>query len=177
MGRLLLAPSDELEHTTGAILLRPHRGAGKLDPSIVIEGLALDAENLAATDQLAGFVAPEKSIASTGRLGELREKWDYGDDFFSFIDFRQIAATITQPDGESGKQLQALLEREPDAAAALAEMRKPVCREEISGIADVWPMLVGGYRDLVIEADRVSGVSHMAMEINHQQLSDTLQLL
>ncbi len=136
----------------------------------------LDPDDLAMADALAGFVAPKASLATSGKLDALLKKWNYGDDFFSFLDIREIANTLTDGDSESGKQLAQLLSTDASAAAAVAEMRKPVCQQEISGIAEVWPMMVGGYRDLVISDNSVSGSSHAAVEINHRQLSETLQL-
>ncbi len=139
-------------------------------------GVLLNADDQDMAERLAGFALPKESIKATGKLDKLLEKWDYGDDFFSFLDTRRIADTLTNADSESGKQLDSLLATDASAAAAVAEMRKPVCQQEITGIAEVWPMMVGGYRNLEISDDSVSGSSHAAVEINHQQLTDTLQL-
>ncbi len=168
-GSYRLYQPTEKEEVDVAILV----GTDKQDAVI---GVLLDASDLAMADKIAGFSKPEQSIKASGKLEQLRAKWDYGDDFLSFVDARQIADTLTNADSESGKQLNSLLATDPSAAASVAELRTPVCQQEINGIADVWPMLVAGYRDLEIGKKRINGSSHMAVEINHQQLVDTLQL-
>ena len=59
----------------------------------------------------------------------------------------------------------------------LQVMRSEPCRSEIKSITDNWPQLVMGIKHFDVTADKLSYISHVAAEVRHQKLLETLQLM
>src|SRR5690606_38422903 len=88
-----------------------------------------------------GLTPPEHSIAETGELSALAEKYDFRAYWAGFFDLQRIAAAFLDEPSGINDALLTLLEHDREA---LSE----VCREEIRAFAGAVPRIVTGYTDI-----------------------------
>ena len=147
------------------------------DGTDLIVSFLPDGEDTALVNSITGVTPPARSIVASGELKQLRKQWDYGDEMVSYVDFEQIAATITDTESDASKQLTQLLKDDSQAQQGLAMMRSEPCRAEVSALAASWPMVVSGARKFDVTEKEVAYQSHMAVVVKHELLRDTLMLL
>jgi len=154
-------------------------GAAKAVELIVshYEGDAVFTMALADTDAQSlsvalGMEKPSSSLKSSGAVQQMQSEYDYLPDSLGFLSIKEIITALTSTNNSAGETL---AELEQGDQAWLQEIRSPVCAAEFSGIADVWPRWVTGYRELEYSEEGLSGEFHMAIEIKHDALNATLQ--
>lgn len=91
-----------------------------------------------------GLVLPQKSMADSGELGELAERYGFQSQFFMLLDITRLVSTFLDDPAGTNKELLGLVDY---AAATLSD----VCKAEIRGMAGIVPRLVGGYTEVSTE--------------------------
>ncbi|MEH6357923.1 MAG: hypothetical protein V7745_02975 [Pseudomonadales bacterium] len=119
-----------------------------------------------------GFQQPVESLKDSGTIQRIKNEYGYLPDSLGYLSVKQLVTALTSNDNSAGKTLAALDSGNQDW---LQEMRSPICAAEFSGIADVWPRWVTGYRGLEYSEKGFSGEFHMAIEIKNAALNTTLQ--
>lgn len=119
-----------------------------------------------------GLRQPAKSLKDSGAVQLIKKEYGYLPDSLGYLSVKQVITALTGSDNSAGKTLAAL---DSGNQAWLQEMRTPQCAAEFSGIAEVWPRWVTGYRELEYSDKGFSGEFHMAIEIKHDALNTTLQ--
>lgn len=141
------------------------------------DGDAIFTVALADTDQqdlsiVLGLTQPAKSLKDIGAVQQMKEEYGYLPASLGYLSVKEVITALTSSDNSAGQTLAALGDGNQ---AWLQEMRSPACAAEFSGIADVWPRWVTGYRELEYSEKGFSGEFHMAIEIKHDALNATLQ--
>ncbi len=88
-----------------------------------------------------GIDLPARSIAQSGYLDTLAEKYGYQSYGVGFVDFERIVATFLDNPSGVDAELMALMDYD---ASSLTD----VCRAEIRSVAAIGPRLVTGYTDV-----------------------------
>ena len=88
-----------------------------------------------------GLTPPEKSIADSGELEAIAEKYGLTAHYAGFFDVEKIAATFIEPQTGANADLLAIMGHD---AAALSD----VCKAEIRDVAAIMPRMVLGYTDV-----------------------------
>ncbi len=101
-----------------------------------------------------GIAKPARSVAASGELAQLAERYGYTSFGAGYVDFRRIAAVFL--DEQSGVNAEVLALADYDHTRL-----SDVCREEIRGMAAIAPRLVTGYTEY--SAERM--VSNTVLEL------------
>ena len=88
-----------------------------------------------------GLTPPETSIADSGVLEEIANKYGFTSHYAGFIDLEAIASTFVDPQTGVNADLLAMLEHD-------ASMLSDVCKAEIRGMAGIAPRMVLGYNHI-----------------------------
>ena len=117
----------------------------------------------------------QQSIADSGVLASVSDKYDYDPRGFGFIDFQQLATMVVDPASESGSRFLASLDAEN--ASKLKTYQTPACQAEFKRLAEIWPRATMGYKTLGKSGDRYNVESHFALELNQPEIASALALL
>lgn len=128
-------------------------------------------------DRVLGLSKPPTTMTDSGKLDKLRKRWGYAEQYAAFIDFRVLADILTSDQSQASKDITELFGDDIDRMSRLALMRSEPCRAEINALAANWPMAVLGVHELDASDDEIRYVTHMATEVGHTALKDTLKLL
>ncbi len=146
------------------------------DTDLVI-ALVSNAGEAAQLDRVIGIDKPDATMAQSGKLDKIKKRWGYGDQYAGFIDTSVVTDILTSNKSQASKDIAALNESDADSRAFFEMMQSEPCRGEINSVSDNWPMVVMGLQDMNVSEDEISYVSHMATEIGHTQLKETLKLV
>ena len=102
---------------------------------------ALSDEQLGA---VLGMALPARSIADSGELAELADRYGFAAYGLGYLDVRRIAAPFVDSASAVDAELLALMDYDADVLS-------DVCRTEIRAMAGVMPRVVTGYTDITTE--------------------------
>jgi len=125
-----------------------------------------------------GQKKPDSSLARTGRLQSLQEKYELHPSLIGFMDHRQLMTGLTTTNGNRmAAMVHELSPKLKDASKGLAELRTDGCRNDLAAVADHWPQTVFGYTDLDLSGKPSGLDSLIAVECHDQDLLNELQSL
>lgn len=172
-----LAQNADADLTDASVDGQTYRYAGDDEARIVIavigkQAVASIVPTALSETQLKsvlGLTRPAESMADTGAMQELAERYDFGPYAFGFIDVQRFAATFLDAGSGVDAELLALMEYDP---AELSD----VCRTEIRQAAGIAPRFVSGYTDvttgkissntvLEIRSDLASGLKTLSAPV------------
>lgn len=98
----------------------------------------------AQTASALGLTPPETSIADTGVLAQIAEKYGFTPQYAGFVDMEKIASTFTDPQTGVNAELLAMMGHD---VATVSD----VCKAEIREVAGVMPRMVLGYTAIGVD--------------------------
>lgn len=120
----------------------------------VHEGVAtlfIDSESLGGPEVASlalGPDYPDDSLAESGRLESLRDHHELQDFGLGYLDFEKIVQGLVSEDANRfGRVLEDATELDPEFGQWLDELRTGECRDDLLGIAELWPGVSAGYSD------------------------------
>ncbi len=123
-----------------------------------------------------GATQPETSMADTGEIERINEKYGYSPFGTFLFNHRAIFTALTSADNQAGRTIDRWF-ADNAHAPELTLLRTPVCAQEFSSIADVWPRTVAGYRDMEITETGLTSEVHSIIEIGDPELVASLRRL
>ncbi len=123
-----------------------------------------------------GQSKPENSLASSGQIDQILNKYGFSDDtFLVFINQKELINGITSTDANRTAKMIHFFEQLSGKDSELSELRSPGCRKDMLAIADNWPRTVLAYDKFDFKADPVELDILMITEINDKSLLDGLK--
>ncbi len=142
---------------------------------IITVDLGVDSENDLAI--ALGQKKPEKSLASTQQVDQLKEKYNFNHNaLFGFINQKELINGLTSTDANRvSKMIHFFEQLSNEKGNELDELRTPACRSDMLAIADNWPRTVFGYNQFDFRADPVKLKMQFISEINDKTLLEGLK--
>lgn len=120
-----------------------------------------------------GITPVENALANSTLVDDIISKHDFTNDAISYINHQAIVKAITSPEesllGQHIAKLIALQEQDP-----LQIYQQPVCKKELTSIANNWPRTVFGFKQFDIKDDNATFDMSMVIESNNQTILTAL---
>lgn len=146
----------------------------------VVIALAFDAEDPDYLDQLLGLNDSGQSLEESGKLKQIRDDWNYGDKGVAmYHDYKIFADILTGVSDNSlaAAQVENFAKLDSEIAEKVEQLSSDICKAEITQLASIWPILVGGTRHFEVDDENIQIDAHMAMVTEHQPLLDLFSLM
>lgn len=129
-----------------------------------------------AFKQALGLVKPARSLADSGEIDEIIEKYQFDPSSVTFINHFELVKGLTTTDGnELAKQLSAVFALKGENP--LSEFQTPECAQDLQGIAANWPRTVGGMTSIDIQADQINMDVSFIVESKNKAIINGLKKL
>ncbi|MBM7071324.1 hypothetical protein JQC92_04610 [Shewanella sp. 202IG2-18] len=129
-----------------------------------------------ALKQAFSLVKPKHSLAKSGQLEQIIDKYDFDPRSVFYINQKALVKGITTTDGnEFAQQLTSMFALAGENP--LSEFQTPECAQELQGIADNWPRTVAGLTALDILPDHAKMDVSVIAESNNKTMIDGLKKL
>lgn len=142
--------------------------------------LFIDDETLGGDDvrSLAiGGTLPEDGLAGSGRLEAMAEEHGFLSYNLGYVDFREMVSAVIDADGNrAGRALDRLVAEEPELGETLADLRAGACRDDLTGIAAMWPGISSGYTRMDLDGQPTMAAD-VILEIRDEAILEGLDSL
>ena len=161
-----LAEKVDAEFSTGNVDGQAYRYVGDEEARLVIaiigeQAVASLVPSGLSDEQLKsvlGLTPPTRSLADTGALQQLAERYNFGPYALGFLDIERLVATFLDPSTGVDAELLAMMEYD---SAELSD----ICREEIREASGIVPRIVSGYNDVTTSKLTTNTVLEMRDDI------------